>query len=61
MRTGVQCYLGQGVVVDSNALLGEMDELKQAGIDVSNRLGISPACHMICHIMWHSIRRAKKL
>ena len=34
LRTGVQCYIGNGVVLSPEALLEEMAVLEQAGIPV---------------------------
>ena len=47
LRPGVQCLIGNGVVVSPDALIEEMDELAQHGIDVSDRLRISSACPII--------------
>jgi len=40
------CVIGNGVVVDPRVLLGEIDGLKRAGVDVSN-LRISANAHLI--------------
>lgn len=47
LRPGVQCLIGNGVVLSPDALIEEMDELAQHGIDVSDRLRISSACPII--------------
>jgi adenylosuccinate synthase len=47
LRDHVMCYIGNGVVLSPSALLKEMDELQQAGIDVYDRLKISEACPLI--------------
>ncbi len=47
LREHVMCYIGNGVVLSPAALLKEMDELQQAGIDIYNRLKISEACPLI--------------
>jgi adenylosuccinate synthase len=47
LRDHVMCYVGNGVVLSPSALLKEMDELQQAGIDVYERLKISEACPLI--------------
>jgi adenylosuccinate synthase len=47
LHAGVTCVIGNGVVVDPTALFGEIDELTQAGIDVSNRLFVSDKAHLI--------------
>jgi len=51
LRDHVMCYIGNGVVLSPPALLKEMDELQQAGIDIYNRLKVSEACPLIlpCH------------
>ena len=52
LRDGVMCYIGNGVVLSPQALLKEMDELQEAGIDVYGRLKISEACPLI--LPYHS-------
>ena len=47
LHPGVTCVIGNGVVVDPKALLGEVDELIAAGIDVGNRIVISDKAHLI--------------
>ncbi len=47
LHAGVTCVIGNGVVVDPKALLGEVDELIAAGIDVGNRIVISDKAHLI--------------
>jgi len=47
LREHVKCYIGNGVVLSPSALLKEMDELQQGGIDTYNRLKISEACPLI--------------
>jgi adenylosuccinate synthase len=41
------CIIGPGVVVNLTTLKGELDTIKQAGIDLSQRLWISPRCHVV--------------
>ena len=43
----VTCVIGNGLVVDPQALFAEVDELVQAGIDVDNRIVISDKAHLI--------------
>lgn len=43
----VQCLIGNGVVLSPTALLQEMGELEQRGIEVKKRLRISEACTLI--------------
>ena len=60
LRDHVMCYIGNGVVLSPSALLKEMDELQQAGIDVYNRLKISEACPLI--LPYHeAIDKAREL
>ncbi len=47
MREGVECMIGNGVVLAPDALLKEMAQLEAAGIPVKDRLRLSEACHLI--------------
>ncbi len=47
LREHVQCFIGNGVVLSPEALLSEMQELKNNGVDVAARLKISPACSIL--------------
>ncbi len=47
LRAGVACYLGNGVVISPQAILQEIAELEQRGVDVRSRLKISPSCPLI--------------
>lgn len=47
LRPGVQAVIGNGVVVDLEALVQEMETLEKAGIDVSKQLCISNRAHVI--------------
>ncbi len=47
------CVIGNGVVVDPEQLLKEMDMLEKDGYDVQNKLKISDAAHLI--IPYHKI------
>jgi adenylosuccinate synthase len=47
LHAGVICVIGNGVVVDPQALLAEVDELKKHGIDVESRIVISDKAHLI--------------
>ena len=47
LHAGITCVIGNGVVVDPQALFAEIDELAQAGIDVGDRLLISDKAHLI--------------
>jgi len=47
LREGVQCMIGNGVVLSPAALLEEIEILEKAGISVRERLLISEACTLI--------------
>jgi len=47
LRDGVQCLIGNGVVVSPTALFEEMLLLEQSGVPVRERLRISAACPLI--------------
>jgi len=47
LHEGITCVIGNGVVVDPQALFAEIDELTQAGIHVGDRLVISDKAHLI--------------
>ena len=47
LRKGVKCMIGNGVVLAPDALLTELDMLKQNGIETDGRLYISEACTLI--------------
>ena len=47
LHDGVTCVIGNGVVIDPQALFGEIDELTEAGIEVGRRLVISDKAHVI--------------
>ena len=47
LREGVQCLIGNGVVVAPDALLREIIKLEEKGVPVRERLRISPSCPLI--------------
>jgi adenylosuccinate synthase len=47
MREGVACFIGNGVVVDPEHLLGEIGRLEAMGLDVRSRLLVSESCPLI--------------
>ena len=47
LHPGIVCLIGNGVVVDPNALFTELDELVALGVDSSNRLFVSDKAHVI--------------
>ena len=47
LHAGISCVIGNGVVVDPQALFAEIDEIERAGIPIGNRLIISDKAHLI--------------
>src|SRR5262245_42996548 len=47
LHPGLTCVIGDGVVVDPQALLAEVRELTDAGIDVTGRIVVSEKAHLI--------------
>src|SRR5215213_8484120 len=47
LHSHVSCAIGNGVVIDPQALFTEIDELSKFGYDVTNRLLISERAHVI--------------
>ena len=47
LHAGVTCIIGNGVVVDPQALFAEVDELAKNGISVDGRLFVSDKAHLI--------------
>ena len=47
LRPDVRCLIGNGVVLEPNALLTEVAALEARGVPVRERLTISPACPLI--------------
>src|SRR5712675_1497544 len=47
LHAGVTCVIGNGVVIDPQALFAEIDELAKNGIDVGDRILISDKAHLI--------------
>ena len=47
LRPEVQCFIGNGVVLEPNALMTEVKDLEDRGVLVRDRLRISPACQLI--------------
>jgi len=44
IRDGIECYIGNGVVLDINHLMKEVDGLEKNGITVKGRLNVSAGC-----------------
>src|SRR5436305_4456981 len=47
LHHGVTCVIGNGLVIDPQALLAEIDELTKNGIDVGERILVSDKAHLI--------------
>jgi adenylosuccinate synthase len=47
LHPGISCVIGNGVVVDPQALFAEVDELARSGIEVGDRLIVSDKAHLI--------------
>src|SRR5437870_6274079 len=47
LHPGITCVIGNGVVIDPEALLAEIDELTKHGIDVDARILVSDKAHLI--------------
>ncbi|ETD68242.1 adenylosuccinate synthetase [Pelistega indica] len=62
MHKHTTCYIGNGVVLSPEALLKEIAELEEAGVDVRSRLKISEAATLILpyHIAIDQAREAAK-
>ncbi|HLR82376.1 MAG TPA: adenylosuccinate synthase [Paenalcaligenes sp.] len=61
MHPHVTCYIGNGVVLSPDALLAEITELEEGGVNVRERLQISSACPLILpyHVAVDQAREAK--
>lgn len=62
LRSNVQCYIGNGVVLSPAALLTEIDELKSSGVDAAPRLSVSGNCPLILdyHVALDRAREEKR-
>jgi adenylosuccinate synthase len=47
LHAGITCVIGNGVVIDPQALFAEVDELIKVGIDVGDRIVVSDKAHLI--------------
>jgi adenylosuccinate synthase len=47
MRDGVDCLIGNGVVLSPEQLIKEVDQLEARGVSIRSRLMVSPACPVI--------------
>lgn len=62
LHEGVTCLIGNGVVLSPEALLKEMGQLKEQGVDASQRLLLSTACPLILpyHVQLDVAREAAR-
>ena len=58
MREGIECLIGNGVVVDLQHLIREIDDLKKRDIDMAERLMISLGCPLVLpyHVVLDRVR-----
>jgi adenylosuccinate synthase len=59
LRRGTHCILGQGMVIDTEVLLGEIDELHRRGHqNLEQRLSVSDRAHLILpyHVLVDTLR-----
>ncbi len=67
LHAGVTCIIGNGVVVDPDALFREIDELARVGVEVDGRLLISEKSHIILpyhremDVLWEARRGERKI
>lgn len=62
LRAGVECLIGNGVVLAPDALIDEISMLEQRQVPVREQLGISPACPLILpyHVLLDLAREKAK-
>ena len=62
LHEGVECLIGNGVVLAPDALQEEITMLNEKGVQVTDRLRISPACPLIMpyHILLDQAREKKQ-
>ncbi len=62
LREGVDCMIGNGVVLAPDALLEEIEMLEKQGVPVKERLKISEACQLILpyHVALDAAREAAR-
>jgi adenylosuccinate synthase len=59
LQPGVECLIGNGVVLSLHALRDEIEALEARGVEVRPRISISPACAII--MPWHqALDRARE-
>jgi len=62
LRENVRCLIGNGVVLSPSALIEELEQLEQSGVDARSRMGISESCPVILpyHIALDQAREAAR-
>jgi len=62
VRENIDCYIGNGVVLDIAHLLKEIELLEQGGLQVKSRLKVSPGCPLILdyHVRLDQARELKR-
>jgi adenylosuccinate synthase len=62
LHTAARCIIGNGVVVDPQALCAEVDELSANGCDPTARLAVSDRAHLVlpCHKALDAANEARK-
>ncbi len=53
LQPGVECFIGNGVVLSLKALRSEIEKLEAKGLEVRSRIRISPSCAII--MPWHEM------
>lgn len=67
LHSHVECLIGNGVVLSIPALMTEIEKLEATGVDVRDRLTISPGCplilphHISLDLMRENVRGNKKI
>ncbi|BCX80783.1 adenylosuccinate synthase [Methylomarinovum caldicuralii] len=62
LHVGVECLIGNGVVLSPPDLLAEIESLEKAGVEIRPRLGISAACPLLLpvHVALDHAREAAR-
>jgi len=62
LRDGVSCLIGNGVVLSPAALVEEINDLEKKGVQVRDRLKVSPQCPLILpyHVALDQVRENVK-
>ncbi len=61
LRPGVRCVIGSGVVVEPNALIKEVEELRSRGVAIGGNLFLSKRAHLIMPYHLYLDREVEKL